>query len=459
MLRCNSSRTRLSAAIRGVALFSVAALCVVQSRTAHAQVVQQAIGGVWINVDGVLQNVEPGFRPELQALRLKALSQVQGDMNQPTDLRMVSLSRLQEAIAACQKAGTPLPDEIRYLAGLQRVKYVFVMPELHDIVIAGPAQGWTVNAVGDVVGATNGQPMLQLDDLLVALRSADSTRASGGISCSINPRPEGVAAFQEFNKGVKAGDDLQATMKEIERRLGPQTITVTGVPQSSRFAHVLVAADYQMKRLGMNFEPSKVKGLKSYLEMTASGARPKNMMPRWWMAANYEPLAKDAEGLAWELRGQGVKCMAEEDFITASGQAQATGKANPVAQKWADTMTSKFDELSDHLAIFRELRNCMDLSVVASLIEKENMADKADCRLTLLMDAKKLPIAEYNVPKHVDSKATFVKRSRETLISASGGVQIQPWAIVQNPKVDASTSTARGEAISTAKKSTAWWWN
>jgi hypothetical protein len=101
----------------------------------------------------------------------------------------------------------------------------------------------------------------------------------------------------------------------------------------------------------------------------------------------------------------------------------------------------------------------MDLAVVASLIERENMADKADCRLTLLMDAKQLPIAVYNVPKQVDSKATFVKRSRETLISASGGVQFQPWAIIQNPKEDASTAAARGEAIATAKKSTTWWWN
>jgi hypothetical protein len=458
MFGYKTSRTRLNAAIRGIALVSAAALCVAQSRTAHAQVVQQAIGGVWMNVNGVLQNVDPGFRPELRALRLKALAPLPGDMNQRTTLRMVSLSRLQEAIAACQKAGTPLPDEIRYLAGLQRVKYVFVVPELHDIVIAGPAEGWTINNVGDVVGRINGQPVLQLDDLLVALRSADAARHAG-ISCSINPRPEGMKAFQAFAKHIRAGDDLQATMRDIEHLLGPQQITVTGVPESSRFAHVLVAADYQMKRLGMNFDPSPVKGLKSYLEMTAAGSAPKNMMPRWWMAANYEPLAKDAEGLAWELRGQGVKCMAEEDFITSTGQAQGTGKANPVAQKWADTMTSKFEELSDKLAIFRELRNCMDLSVVASLIEKENMADKADCRLTLLMDAKQLPIAEYNVPKQVDSKASFVKRSRDTLISASGGVQFQPWSIIQSPKEDASTSAARGEAVVAAKKSTAWWWN
>ena len=154
---------------------------------------------MWMDTDGVLRNVELNFRPELKSLRLKALAQLPGDMNQPTKLRMVSLSRLQEAIAACQKAGTPLPDEIRYLAGLQRVQYVFVVPELHDIVLAGPAEGWTINNVGDVVGRNNGQPVLQLDDLLVALRSADAAR-SGGISCSINPRPEGVKAFQAIRQ-------------------------------------------------------------------------------------------------------------------------------------------------------------------------------------------------------------------------------------------------------------------
>ncbi len=177
------------------------------------------------------------------------------------------------------------------------------------------------------------------------------------------------------------------------------------------------------------------------------------------MAANYEPLAKDPEGLAWELRGQGVKCMAEEDYISASGQAHGTGKANPTARKWADLMTAKFNDLSDHLAIFRELRNCMDLAVVASLIERENMADKADLRLTLLMDANQLPVTVYNAPKQVDSKASFVKRSHDYLISASGGVQFQPWAIIQNSKDDAKPSAARSEAITAAKRSTSWWWD
>ena len=246
------------------------------------------------------------------------------------------------------------------------------------------------------------------------------------------------------------------TAAEAEKRLGPQTISVTGVPGSSHFALVMVAADHRMKRLAMNFEPSPVKGMPSYMSMLAPSS--KIQTPRWWMAANYEPLLKDDDGLAWQLRGTGVKCMTEEDHFTATGGRVHTGKANPLAQKWADTMTAKFDELSAKDTIFGSLRNCMDLAVVASLIEQEHLADKSDCRLDLLQNAKQLPIEEYQVPKQVDSSASLLKKGHNTLMSVSGGVQFQPWAIIRDSKVDTSAAAARSKAVA-AERTNAWWWD
>jgi hypothetical protein len=100
----------------------------------------------------------------------------------------------------------------------------------------------------------------------------------------------------------------------------------------------------------------------------------------------------------------------------------------------------------------------MDLAVVASLIEQEHLADKADCRIDLLMDAKQLPVEQYQVPKQVDSRASLVKKGRDYVISASGGVQFQPWAVIQGSKVDSGTTAAR-EKIASASKSSAWWWD
>jgi len=443
------------AAIR-TGLVSIAAVSIIiADGRAHAQIIQQAVGGVAISTEGVLTVVKTDLLRDVANMRRKALAQLPGDLNQPTKLRSISLSRLQGVIAACQKDHRPLPDEVRYLAGLQRVEYVFLDPQHHDLVLAGPAEGWVVNEQGEVVGAKNGRAVLRLEDLLVALRSADQAR-NGGISCSIDPTAEGIQRLRAYFTQKGTIGDPDRTKGDIESALGPQTISVGGVPGSSHFALVMVAADHQMKRLAMNFEPSPVKDLPSYLSMLSPSKSIQT--PRWWLAANYEPLLKDEDGLAWQLRGTGVKCLTEEDHFNQSGGREHTGKANPLAQKWADKMTEKFDELSAKDTIFGSLRNCMDLAVVASLIMQEHLADKADCRLDLLMDANRLPVEEYQVPKQVSTQASFVKKGRNYIISASGGVLFQPWAVIRDSKVDSTTAAARGKVVDTAKATT-WWWN
>jgi len=455
-----SCLTWRAAARRGAALALAAATSILTARTGQAQLVQQAVGGVVISVEGQIDNAEPWAQQKLREVLREAMNPAPGPINQPAKLRMISLRRLQETIAALLPLpqGQQLPDEIRYLGGLQRVQYIFLDGEHHDIILAGPADGWVVDNLGDVVGRTNGQPVLQLDDLLVAFRYADAAR-KGGINCSINPRDEGVKQLQEFLKGQKTIGDPKQTLTNIEEALGPQKITLGGVPDSSRFAWVMVAADFRMKRLAMNFEPAPIKGLPSYLEMMPPGAKVQNMMPRWWLAANYQALAKAADGTAWEIRGQGVKCMTEEDYITSTGTAKASGKSSPLAQKWADMMTARYDELSQHDTVFRQLRNCMDLAIVGALVEKEHLADRADCRLDLIMDAKRLPLYVHQIPREVASKASFIKKGRNYVISVSGGVQLQPWSIVQDVKTDDAPSAARGKALEASADAKTWWWN
>ena len=121
-------------------------------------------------------------------------------------MRKISLRALE---AACQHFLTEnsgkLPDEIKYLGGLQRIQYVFVYPEQNDIVLAGPAEGWKIDEAGNVVGVTTGRPVLQLDDLLVALRTVSSAR-QGAISCSINPTAEGMRSSTRCSSGnVRSG--------------------------------------------------------------------------------------------------------------------------------------------------------------------------------------------------------------------------------------------------------------
>src|ERR1700748_2490572 len=147
-----------------------------------------SVGGVKIDTDGVVSNPKVGELKQLQAAWQKGLEQIPADLEKWTDLRFVSLKQLESEVAAARAAGKPLPDAVRYMAGLQRVRYVLVYPDKQDIVLAGSGESLKLDSLGSVVGATSGRPVLTIDDLMVALRVAESSNASG-ISCSIDPTP------------------------------------------------------------------------------------------------------------------------------------------------------------------------------------------------------------------------------------------------------------------------------
>lgn len=450
------ARQTLSLALlSAVAWLGLSPLAAAQQNGGTVGFIAQPVGGVLVDTNGVLANAEVDALGGLQRLRNELMQELPGDLRAPSPLRKVSLRRLEEAIDEAMQTGEPLPDEMQFLAGLTRIQYVLVYPEQNDIVLAGPAEGWHVDAAGNVVGSASGRPVMQLEDLLVALRSAEGA-ARTSISCSIDPTNEGLVRLRGFlQQQRQIGPDPRATIAAIEQTLGPQTISVTGVPADSHFARVMVAADYRMKRLAMDFEASPVPGLPSYLQMVRGGSA--NMLPRWWLAPNYEPMLKDPQGLTWELRGSSVKAMTEEDAVSADGARQQTGRANPIAQRWADNMTARYEELALELPIFAELRNVMDLAVVGALIVKERLNDKAGCPLPLLLDPQVVEVTSYHVPQQVDSKASFVKKGRNYIISASGGVQIHSWGIADRVEVGESLAPVRDTAQNAAADR--WWWD
>jgi hypothetical protein len=350
-----------------------------------------------------------------------------------------------------------LPDALQLLAGLQKIQYIFVYPDQQDIVIAGPAEGWRIDASGNIVGETSGRAVMRLEDFAVAIRTGRSA-ANGGLSCSIDPTAEGMKNLQQFVATIPAGADINASVEGIESTLGPQAISVNGVDASTPFAHILVAADYRMKRLAMGFEAPPIAGLPNYLQMIKAGGRGmQNLTPRWWLAPNYKPLLKDQDGLAWEVRGGSVKAMTEDDFFAADGSRTHTGKSSAMAQKWSDNMTKAYDALSVKDPIFAELRNIMDMAVTAALISKEQLAEKAGCSLEVLLDENAVVVPKLNAPKQVPTQANFVKKGRDYVISASGGVQINSWMIADEKQESDEVAPAREAAAKS--RQTNWWWD
>jgi hypothetical protein len=426
--------------------------------TVSAQFVAQAVGGISVDPAGVLSNSERDTNG-LRQFWLDNIQPVPGELKRATPLRKVSLRGLAAKLQELGREERRAPDDVRFLAGLQRVEYVLVYPEQQDIVLVGFGEGWVVDRRGFVVGATTGRPVLQLDDLLVALRTADEALARG-LTCSIDPTEEGLA---RLNKTVAQFQTLGLEPKEVaalmERELGPQRISFGGLSPDTRFAHVMLAADYRMKRLGMNLDRSPVKGLPSYLQLVKGKVRGgiQNLLPRWWLTTNYDALLTDGNGLAWQLRGQGVKCMTEDDWLAADGTRQHTGKSSPAAKKWAEQMTKKYDELSAKEPIFGELRNCIDLAVVAAIIVKEKLPERAGLDLGALVDASQFATEIYPTPKQVPTQASVLETTDAFILSASGGVQVDSRAVAEHQQPSDKLAPILDTAA--AGRGEIWWWN
>lgn len=446
-------------------VLAVACLAAWVPTSAHAQFgggFQRNVGGVMVDAEGVLRSATLDQRQADLALLRQRVGRPVGEIAEAAPMRMISLAKLQQAIEEHTVGGKPLSDEIRYLAGLQRIEFVFVYPERNDIVLAGPAEPWVVREDAVVVGVNSGRPVIQLDDLLVAFRSVETARTEG-ITCSIEPTPEGRKQLENLLKRVslRPGQNPASLEPAMRQAFGPQLIKLTGVPETSRYARTLVAADYQMKRLGMGLEEAPVTGLPSYLVLARTQRHSAQSNPRWWMACNYDALSHDEGKLAWRISGQGVKTLAETDLVLADGRLQKDQKTDKNATQWAEMMTDRFQDLAKAQAVFGELRNCFDLSVVATLIVQEQLAQRADCDLSLLFGRSIAPELEAELvslptPRFVDPQCSFIRGSTGWIVTASGGVDVNAFEVVESQQLDPELAQSRDRALTPSDR---WWWN
>lgn len=438
------------------ALFSGAAL----SYAGIGGVRQNAVGGVMIDAQGLVRAASVVDRDDLLNQLRADVQAPAGQLGEAAKLRMISLSKLQQAIRDTKQNGGRLPDEMRYLAGLQRIEYVLVYPEQQDIVLAGPAEPWVVREDASVVGAHSGQPTLLLEDLMIAMQSVEMARQAG-ISCSIEPTAEGRQRLNALLRRAQRNrlQDPRALEPAMREAFGPQTVKLTGIPTDSRYARVLVAADFEMKRIAMELAEAPIEGLPSYMTMAKNQRQSASTNPRWWMTTNYNALERTADRLAWRISGQGVKTLTESDRLLADGNVEQAGRTNKTAQKWAELMTEKYPELARNQAIFGDLRNIMDLSVIATLITQERLDQQSGCDLTVLMGTDGLvQTSSFQAPRAIEPQCSFVRGNQGWVVSTSGGVSVNAFEVVSVQKVVSELSDTH-QAATAAAETTTWWWN
>ena len=297
-------------------------------------------------------------------------------MARPSALRKVSLNRMEAAIADRLANNAGVTDEMNYLAGLTRIKYIFFYPESGDIVVAGPAEGFFENPAGRVIGFVSGRSTLQLVDLVVALRAFPPGRpATQVISVSIGPTQEGLQRMQTAlaRMGRRAlPRDTTTIVDTLRDSLGLQTVTIRGVSPKSHFAQVLVEADYRMKLIGIGLERPPV-DIPSWVSRARPSSVARNALQRWYFIPDYDSVRVSEDDLSMELVGDSVRLISADELVQGDGALVESGKVDRASAMFVTAFSEKYPELADRSPVYAELRNLIDMSIAAAFIHRTGL--------------------------------------------------------------------------------------
>jgi tetratricopeptide (TPR) repeat protein len=270
-------------------------------------------------------------------------------------------------------------------------------------------------AGGDVtlVGVIEpGAPPVLLDTLALALRTV--WREGRVPGCSLDPDPS--------NPG------------------GPQNVRVLGVPGDSRFAKVMLEADYAMKKIVAR-APGGEHGVEGLVDLPAAFERLGGEIGnnRFWLTPvppnEGDVLSAPAEGPAsfgpgapaalFEAR---VRVRTEGMRAAALGGEQGLGRSAPAAEACARSFSERYDELAVRMPVFAELRTLFDAVTCAQVLRI--LAP----RHPLLTRAADRAYAKADIPRSYPG-VTVTTALSSGFVTLQGGCDLDP-RVTRNAFVD-----------------------
>ena len=427
-------------------------------------------GGVSVDPNGVMANLQRADRTQrLASVGWAARNaDLNEDMSRPSELRLVSLTRLERQLAGRLAQGQPVLETMKHLAGLTSVQYVFVLPEQNEILIGGPAEGWNYNEAGMALGEDTGRPTLQLDDLVNVLRvfSIDGAQI---FTCSIDPRPEGLQELKSYlertNGQALSPAAMRQRVKHYQDLLGLQNVTIKGVPADSRIARVIAEADYRMKLIGID-KLDAGEQVPSFFDLLAQnpGKLPSSLDAlRWWLTMKYDAVLYSQDRDVFELQGSSVQCLSENEYINKQGQRVQSGQSEATNRAFARSFTENYGSLAKKDPVFADLQNVFDLALVAALIHRENLDQRAQWDRGVFASAGRFETERYEAPKSVMSVVNHrVYNGSDVVIQVAGGVRGDLLAVVKDsqtfkPGLRLDSVKNRSNAVDVPANR--WWWD
>ena len=421
--------------------------------------------GIVIDADGVLRMKQVAGQLTRQR-RLQARAALNPDLAKVSKLRKISLNRLEAAVADQLAAGAEPTDDMKYLAGMTQIEYVFFYPESKDIVIAGPAEGFMLDGQSRPVGIASGESVLQLEDLIVALRAfGPGAPKMGSVGVSIDPTPEGLARMQQFlaNFGRRVvPSDTRRIIQGLKDSLGRQVVSVRGISPNTHFATVLVEADYRMKLIGIGLETPPVK-ITSYVRRANPSTVSRNALQRWYFIPDYESVRVSDDGYAMQLIGEGVKLVNANELVRGDGTRVNSAKPDRASRTFVESFTRRYPELARKVPVYAQLRNLVDVLIAAAYIQEQDFYSQAEWDMKIFGNEAIMPVEIYAAPKEVETAVNAVWKGNVLMTPVGGGVHIDARKAISvehvQPDEEGAVADKRETVTLDGLADGQWWWD
>jgi hypothetical protein len=217
-----------------------------------------------------------------------------------------------------------------------------------------------------------------------------------------------------------------------------------------------------MKLIGIGLEEPAAR-IQSFVSLATYGAMASNAMCRWWFVPDYQRIRVSEDGLASELVGNGVQLVGEDEVVSAAGARSQAGSQNQASQRFTKNFTEKYGQLADRDPVYAQLRNCVDMLIVAALVQKNDYYSQAGWDMSVIGNESVYPIEKYNAPKQVNTAVNYIWKGNHLATPVGGGVQIQAATALEakNLLVDEKGTVKAAHAEVDLKDLPAdkWWWD
>lgn len=387
--------------------------------------------GVYIDPDGVLQSRRLTYGRSFRALLRKAHHE-----DAAGTLKAVSIPGSFAEAKRLLDAGQTLPDELAYLGGITKVRYLLVDEANNDLLLVGLAEPINTELADRPIGTATGRPVCRLEDLAVALRTAGPGQRNASFGCLIEQTPESARAMldamRQREREVQSASKRAGVLEAMADAAGPQNVRFFGIEPNTRFALTALEADFLLKRMVIGLDRQPVRGIRSFLAMQT---KPSTLSTRFWFEVDYEPLLVAEDGSGYEIRGQSLQVLTQRHF-------RDTDKADPVAEKYAEQVTEKYPQIATAVLPFADLANLSDLSLVAAIIGTDKLDRRVSWDASWVLDAKDgFPVSEVEVPETAETLVNYAV-ANNVVIFMGGGVELSYTQAVKDREADEAGAIA-----------------